>query len=170
MKPTSLRPVVSVFLLFIFLLLAWSAVGAVGFFNALVSKGWPTTVGKVVSSRVVSPSGKATKYIADISYTYTVDGIDYTSDNYMATAARGDSQWAREIVGQHPVGSEVTVHYNPKKPAAAIAEPGLQSDNYIMTFAPLFFVVVLIIGLVKQIKDNGKPVESTMTVPQSIQS
>ncbi len=166
MKTTSLTPVVSVFCFFIFLLLVWSAIGAVGFYNALVSGSWPTTTGTVVSSDVKSPSGKATKYIAEITFTYTVNGREYRSDNFMATAARGTSQWAREVVEQHPVNSEVTVHYNPDAPDGAVAEPGLQSDNYIMTFAPLFFVAVLVIGLRKQFTDRKKKIDNLVPDPQ----
>lgn len=163
MKTTSLKQIVSVFIFFIFLLSVWSIVGAVGFFDAVVSKGWPTTTGTVVSSQVLSPSGKANKYIAEITYTYSVDWKEYRSKNYKATAARGTSTWARELVEQHPVNSTVTVHYNPKDPGDALVEPGLQSDNYIMTFVPLMFIAVLIIALRKQINDRK---EQDMKEPQ----
>lgn len=163
MKSTSFTPVVSVFIFFIFLLLVWFTIGAFGFYDAVVSNFWPTTDGTVVSTRVISPTGKANKYIAEITYTYSVGGKEYQSNNYKATSARGTSQWARELIEQHPVDSKVPVHYNPNKPEDAIVEPGLQSDNYIMTFVPLGMVLVLVKVLMKQINDRKNSVENIVT-------
>lgn len=156
----SLTPVVSVFLFFIFLLLIWFTIGAFGFYDAVVSNFWPTTDGTVISTRVISPSGKANKYIAEITFTYAVGGEEYQSNNYKATSARGTSQWARELIEQHPVDSKVQVHYNPNKPEDAIVEPGLQSDNYYMTLLPLMFIIVLAVGLKQQIRNRNNSVEN----------
>ena len=158
MGNSSVKTVVSVFVFFISLMLAWFIVGAIGFTTAVTSYKWPTTNGTVVSARVVRPSGKSTKYIAEIGYSYRVDGKDYRSKNFKATSARGTSEWAKKLVDQHPAGSTVTVHYNPSKPEDAVIEPGLQSDNYIMTVVPLLSAVFLLLTLFQQIKHkNDRP-------------
>ncbi len=150
------KSVIAVFALFIALSLAWLVFGAIGFHKAVVSQGWPVTDGTVVSAQVVRPSGKSTKYIAEIGYSYQVNGKEYTSKNFKATSARGTSGWAKELVALHPVGSMVSVHYNPDKPADAVIEPGLQSDNYWMTLAPLLVIILLAFALFQQIKNRNK--------------
>ena len=130
MENPSVKQVIAVFAFFIALLLAWFSFGAIGFYKAVASHHWPTTEGTVVSAQVVRPSGKSTKYIAEIGYTYQVGGKEYSSKNFRATSARGTSGWAKQVVEQHPVGAMVPVHYNPNKPEDAVIEPGLLSDNY----------------------------------------
>ncbi len=157
MDNDSPKTVIAVFVFFISLLLAWFIFGAVGFFKAVASHHWPTTNGTVVSAQVIRPSGKSTKYIAEIGYTYQIGGKEYSSKNYKATSARGTSGWAKQVVDQHPVGSVVTVHYNPDKPEEAVIEPGLQSDNYFMTIVPLMAILLLLGTLFQQIKNKNKP-------------
>jgi hypothetical protein len=62
------------------------------------------------------------------------------------------------VVAQHPVGAMVSVHYDPDKPADAVIEPGLQSDNYWMTVAPLLIIALLLFALFQQIRNrNNQP-------------
>jgi hypothetical protein len=158
-----IKSVVAVFALFISLSLAWLVFGAIGFTKAVTSYKWPTTDGTVVSAQVVRPTGKSTKYIAEIGYSYQVGGKEYVSKKFKATSARGTSGWAKQVVEQHPVGSMVSVHYNPNKPQDAVLEPGLQSDNYWMTVAPLLIIALLAFALFQQIKNRNKQPDGLST-------
>jgi hypothetical protein len=151
-----IKSVIAVFALFITLALGWFIFGAIGFHKAVTSYRWPTTNGTVVSAQVVRPTGKSTKYIAEIGYSYQVDGKEYASKKFKATTARGTSGWAKQVVGQHPAGSKVSVHYNPDRPQDAVIEPGLQSDNYWMTVAPLLVIALLSFALFQQIRNRDK--------------
>lgn len=160
-KPS--KSIIPVFALFLLMLTAWFVVGMIGFVKAVVSKNWPTVSGTVISSQVLRPSGKNTKYTAEVIYTYKVDGKEYQSKKLKATAARGTSEWARNKVEEYPSGKDVIVHYNSKKPDIAIIEPGLQSDNYFMTIAPLFFMIVILLALKKQIENRKNPTETLVS-------
>jgi hypothetical protein len=162
MDNPSIKQTVSVFAFFILLLLAWLVVGAIGFYRAVVSYNWPVTQGTVVSAEVVRPAGKSTKYVAEIGYTYQVGGKEFFSKSFKATSARGTSSWARQLVGGYPAGTRVAVHYNPEKPGDSVVEPGLQSDNYWMTLAPLAAIVLLLLALFQQVKNKNKPADGLL--------
>ncbi len=98
------------------------------------AKSWPTTPGRVVSSRVESyrkrvggggQTGNLVRfYDAVIEYAYTVKEREYHSTQLSfgakeSTTAKGpaDAKAAR-----YPEGSEVPVHYEPENPANAVLE------------------------------------------------
>jgi hypothetical protein len=148
----TLKEILLVFILFLLIFLGWFIVGSIGFYKAIASKNWPTTLGTVVSSEVVRPSGKNTKYEAKVVFTYSVDGKEYTSKKLKATAARGTSDWSRSMVSEFPAGTVVKVHYNPKKPNIALILPGLQKDNFWMTLLPLMVILLILKVMIDQIK------------------
>jgi hypothetical protein len=84
--------------------------------KALVSRRWPTVDGTVVQSRLVSRRG----WRADVSYAYTVSGVQYRNDSVSLDVFAN----ARGQLAQYPTGTRVTVHYDPADPAASILEPG----------------------------------------------
>ncbi len=154
MEKSSPKSVIWVFVIFLAMFLAWLIVGSIGFYKAVDSKNWPVVQGTVISSNVIRPSGKSTKYVAEVTYTYTVNQKEFTGKKLKATAARGTSEWAKAKVEEYPVNAFVTVHYNPDKPELAVIEPGLQSDNFWMTVAPLLAMVLIFMVMRKQIKDR----------------
>jgi hypothetical protein len=93
----------------------------------VVSSGWPTTRGEVVSNRLVGQKFK--EYDGDyylnvdafIRYEYTVDGFSFSS---LSINSINTPFYPREVVVRYPVGTEVTVYYNPKDPSEAVLEPG----------------------------------------------
>lgn len=154
-KPT-IKSIILVFGIFIMIFIAWLVIGSIGFYKAVASKNWPTSAGTVISSEVVRPSGKSTKFEAKVVFTYSVDGKAYTSEKLKATMARGTSSWAREVVESYPAGAKVEVYFNPKNPGTAVVLPGLQRDNYWMTLLPLFVLLLIIKVFVDQIKNARK--------------
>ena len=82
---------------------------------------WPSAPGKIKSSRVhyKSSYGK-TDPTPWVEYTYEVAGKAYQS---MSISPDGmltnDAQQADELVARYPKGADVTVYYNPAKPANA---------------------------------------------------
>jgi hypothetical protein len=90
------------------------------------SQTWPSTKGKIVTSRVELSSGRdmATVY-AKIAYEYQLSGRTYqcdqvhSGDEYYAEATREETY---DLVDRYPVGREVTVYYNPDNPAEAALE------------------------------------------------
>lgn len=90
------------------------------------ARRWQRTKGVVVVSDLQrSKDSEGVTYRAEIAYRYTVKG-----EEHVASRARfGDRislGWARpalRLLQKYPVGREVTVHYDPEKPGAAVLEP-----------------------------------------------
>lgn len=90
---------------------------------------WPTIQGTMTESSVYAHTRQTTEatittYTPTLAYTYTVEGIPYTA-SALDTAPYNERSYrelvrAEEIVRAHPVGSAVTVHYNPYVPAQAV--------------------------------------------------
>jgi hypothetical protein len=107
METSSSKSVLPVLVFFLLLLLILVTFSAISFRKAIISKNWPTTIGTIVSSEVKTPSGKNTKYEAEINYSYKIDTKEYLSNKFKATRARGTSEWAKNVINQlgYRVGS-----------------------------------------------------------------
>jgi hypothetical protein len=91
---------------------------------------WPYTTGVIRESTVrsVTSTGEAgeplTEELPYVRYTYTVNGKEYHGSSLtsgLANTGRGED-WARKLTGNFPLGSTVTVWYNPKDPADSVIE------------------------------------------------
>ena len=162
METPPLKSVIPVFLLFLSMLGAWLTYSAIGTIKALQTLGWPHTAGVVISTEVKRiPSSKGpSKFSPVILYSFKIDSVDYTSDRYSSTGARGSSQWANEVVSQYWVNSPIKVFYNPHDPKKSVIDRGLQSDNYWMTILSSFFFAVVLLAFIKQLKSSRKPIET----------
>lgn len=117
---------------FPFMLLVWDAVqiARAGAANAdgAESFTWPTAPGTITASEVgsIATGGRDHHdYIADISYSYAVDGHSYVGHRVRFVAFDGKKlEEARAIVARYPVSAAVTVHYESISPANAVLEPG----------------------------------------------
>jgi hypothetical protein len=113
------------------------------------AKRWPGTPGKVVASAaeardvdVGGPNSTDTerRNFALIVYAYTVAGREYRCDRVSIGENMGNFEVA-ETLAKYPVGTTVTVYYNPSDPAQAVIErdlpPGLWK-------APVILVAVIV--------------------------
>lgn len=118
------------------------------------SRAWPTARGRVLAAEVRSyRSGdgwSSRSHYPAVRYEYEVEGRRYTGDRiYFDQTSRAHAGPATRTVGRYPVGSEVTVYYDPTDPARALLEPGRSGAcNYGVVgcgllFVGLFFIVYL---------------------------
>lgn len=93
----------------------------------IVSQGWPSTEGTIVSRRLVGQKFK--EYDGDfytnvdgyLRYEYTVNDILYSSTSVNSI----DSPfYPYDIAIRYTVGESVIVYYNPNNPSEAVLEPG----------------------------------------------
>lgn len=91
-----------------------------------------------------SGSGYSTMYRAAVTYVYTVNGAQYTSDRLAIGTGLGygSPAIAEREVAKYPAGSMVQVYYNPNNPAEAVLETRAQGSRV------LWFVVVIILVIV----------------------
>src|SRR5262249_45599526 len=104
------------------------AIGYTGMIFQMVR--WPTTSGRIISSgvqeyQVSDEDGRRTQYKVSVVYSYEVRGRKYTSDRLrMGVTVSGTiAGMAKRTARYYPVGDEVTVYYNPKKPGDAVLHP-----------------------------------------------
>ena len=135
--------------------LGWSAITLVfdvmwasGVYRQLAALGYPTTDGVVTDSRVVTSHGShgRTTTAPKITYAYQVANKKYTSDRYRYRQSSSSDGNAAQVVAQHPVGRQVTVHYSPNDPADAVLLAGLDgSDLFLPMFMMPFNAVMLVL-------------------------
>ena len=117
--------------------LALTTLGAVMLKNAIESKNWPVTNGTITSSEVAG----SIKYNPSINYTFSVDGVDYSSNQISNMNFRTKNiSVAQAVVNRYPAGSVAAVHYNSKSPSQSFLEPGIDTGHLILL---LFGVIAL---------------------------
>jgi hypothetical protein len=71
----------------------------------------------------------------EIEYNYTVNGVGYTGHRYRYDDHNATLEWDA-TVEEHPRWSSQTVYYNPKNPADALLQPGVDGcDLLLLLFA-----------------------------------
>ncbi len=108
------------------------------------SHSWPTAQGRVLKSEVTRPP-LGTRESATVEYEYTIDGVLYTHD-HIELGGNTTASWvgAMKRVAPYPVGSDVTVYFDPEDASAACLERR-SGKPLIMTVAG---VILWIIGAV----------------------
>ncbi|HTK84056.1 MAG TPA: DUF3592 domain-containing protein [Patescibacteria group bacterium] len=100
------------------------------------------------STITISNNSRDTTYSAVITYRYSVNGQNYTSDRYWyAGSGSGSMAAAQNTVDKYPAGAQTTAYYNPDKPEEAVLDNSAPSTT--IPYAGLgfmWFVVLLIIG------------------------
>ena len=92
---------------------------------------WPTVPGRISSSWAVLDGER-------IRYDYEVNGRHYVGRRVSWRVGRGTSTadaTAQELAERYPPGADVTVYYDPHRPATAVLEPrNLQNAAVAMVF------------------------------------
>lgn len=90
------------------------------------AQSWPSTSGAVLSSSVqVRRTNKSRSEYPVVVYQYEVNGQSYqgqrvkASDKFMSIRLAGETQ---ATVARYPIGSRVTVYYDPANPSESALE------------------------------------------------
>lgn len=114
-------PWMILFSLLIFGMIAYLRIAA----NA--AKDWPSVPGKITTSRVsyerIDGDTNETPFVV---YVYEVDGKTYEAGSISPGILTLSN--AEKVVARYPVGSAVTVYYNPKNPSQAVLEKNSQAQ------------------------------------------
>lgn len=128
------------------------------------SRNYPHTIGFITHSAVASHevmhpasrigSTSQINYGVDFKYNYKVDDQPFDSARFRYNNYSWKYEWAKQLVADHPVGSQIQVFYNPENPSDAILFVGLDgTDITLLTILALLNLVVIFLWwlLVKSI-------------------
>ena len=110
------------------------------------SKTWPTTLGKIVSSSVMSRKHSKLPndiYWSEIHYSYTVEAEYSSSRVWFAEGYSYNKQEAKQTVSKYPINGVVEVHYNPNKPGIATLETKISILHLCVNFSWLVLIGVI---------------------------
>jgi Na+-transporting methylmalonyl-CoA/oxaloacetate decarboxylase gamma subunit len=140
-------------MIFIFVGLSILFLGLRSYNKIKSSANWPNTQGKIEKSEVkYKPARwwqavKVPVYSPQTTYCYVVKGIEYHSDRISIVGFdTADKDRAQDTVEKYPVGSSVSVRYDPQNPGFAFLEVGQSKSGLILLL--LIGSVVLILGII----------------------
>jgi hypothetical protein len=118
------------------------------------SMSWLETIGTVNESKVTQGSnilmsddeGESTPvFLPEISYTYQVAGLEYTSKRLSFAGIKSYSkrEKAEEAASHYPVGAQLPVYYDPKNPKEAVVDRSTKSSNMLLTLGIMFLIIGL---------------------------
>ena len=133
----------------------FGAFGIYFLFTANESLSWASVKGSVVQTQVLTEvlqgpdptrTSSPIEYYVSVEYTYDVEGSPYVSSRYsLGGGSRATDLYSEraeaeaEAAERFPVGSALTVRYDPKEPTSAVLAPGWNWG----TFVPLLFGLFL---------------------------
>ncbi len=98
-------------------------------FRPKTTSGWAVTPGTVLTSEVETRKiGSKKSSYPHIEYSYAVAGQEYRASRVSAIEISGSEWIVRKRTDKYPVGSTVSVHYNPANPSDATLQ---QPSTYV---------------------------------------
>lgn len=150
----ALAGVVTLFVLggFALGMVALLGIGLGNVWRGWVSSGWPTAEAVVARVEMTSHTSRdsrrqssTTTYRADLTFRYTVNGVERATDQvrWGQTLGSGDPAEAVVLALRYPEGRRVTVRYDPAQPNEAVVVPGLTASALLLPGAAIAFLLFL---------------------------
>lgn len=114
----------------IVLLIGWGDIR-----QAQASLNWQSVAGVIVSSdlEVRSDEQGSTLYGANIRYTYSLNGQEYTGNRvFFGEVNTSDRQPIFDLLLKYPKDTAVTVYYDPNDRTQAVLEPGIHGATWFL--------------------------------------
>ena len=125
------------------------SIGAYVYWQAKASQNWPWVMGEVLSARVretveTTESGRTiSRYFPEVTYQYRVEGHTYQGKRIQfGGPLHTDRETVEAWLQSYPVGGQVRVYYNPKRPQEAVLQPSSSPAAWILIFVGLFSLFV----------------------------
>jgi hypothetical protein len=133
--------------------LTWSFARDLHFGRA--SRHWREARGRVVDedTYVARFGGRGSLSQTAFTYSYTVNGVEYTSNRY-DFAGRNTGPGSVRALRQHSVGEHVAVWYDPFEPRRAVLVQGVQFGNYLRLLVATVFLFfgLLLLGTINDVE------------------
>jgi len=143
----AMPPVIIVLIIFLFLgaVLIYIQIGEISI--TLSRQQWPKTTATVIKTQIVGERA----YNPEITCIYNVDNTEYSLITGLGTPGfgrkRSRQSTAQIIIDEYPVGSLVTIIYNPQNPAEAYIRTGPYWHNYMQLSLGIIVFCIGISGL-----------------------
>jgi hypothetical protein len=101
------------------------------------TKRWPMVTGKVLKTYIRKASGRSTRHVGYVRYTYEVAGKHYKTSRgrYRAVLFSDKSHESVEtFLGRYVSGAPVNVFYNPLKPEESVLIAGPSMEGPVLIF------------------------------------
>jgi hypothetical protein len=137
-----------------------------GVLSAFASAGWPATEGRILATSIDSRPSRRSGFTYELvlSYSYTVDGREYTGDRIdfidgVQAKAREELERERQRYG-FVDGETVMVHYDPADPARSVLWPGFDPRRagglgFLVVGMPLL-TVLYVLGLRRRARHQAQ--------------
>ncbi len=89
------------------------------------TRQWPSVSGEITEALLASEENDL---LPDIRFTYIVDSQRYEGRLRFPAGTTPMPGFAHHQLEKYPLGSQVTVYYNPRNPAESTLEPGAEDD------------------------------------------
>lgn len=100
------------------------------------SKQWPSVEGEISETRLASDENDL---LPDIRFSYTIDEDCHIGRVEFPPGTMPMPGFAENQLEKYPLGSTVTVYYNPQQPDQATLEPGQANDDWLILAAGIGF-------------------------------
>lgn len=137
--------------------------GIQGVLASLASKDWPTAEGTVTQSELEKQRKKGGAastqrrnrftYTPRVTYEFSVEGKSYTGTRLsFSDYATSNEEQMQQVIAPYPVGTSVTVYYDPDKPTECALQTGFGWTPVAVTGAGCILTFIGSIALVGAIR------------------
>jgi hypothetical protein len=114
--------------------------------EARVTWTWPSTEGIVRGTEVLETCGGGlkgrTEFQPVVTYEYSAGGVTHTGKRIMLVDISSGSRYAHRIIARYPVGTSVTVYYDPASPQDAVLRRGNDGNTIGVPAVGIFFALI----------------------------
>ena len=101
---------------------------------------WPATQAKVVSGEKSSAENQG---LPLVKFAYQVDDRTFDGIVDVPVGEATMPEFADKFLGKYPIGSELTVYYDPSDPAEYTLKPGVDKEDWVLFYLG---IATLILG------------------------
>ena len=119
------------------------------------SKNWLSTSGVITSSELDAQTTadddgyETTTYLAKVIFTYDVNGSPYECDciNFDYGMRTSNIRKQQSVLEQYPLGSQVTVYYNPENPQQSVLEKRVNGAFTTILVSAVFIIIGVVLAV-----------------------
>lgn len=129
---------------FIVVGLVITACGWRAFQRGKTTQQWPSVTGEISETRLASAENDL---LPDIRFSYTIETQSHQGRLEFPAGTMPMPGFAQNQLEKYPLGSAVSVYYNPQQPEQATLEPGRANDDWLFLAAGIGFTAIGLLAM-----------------------